>query len=838
VDGNAATVTKPLKVSTFKDDVTPPRAVAFEINMNDGTFTMIYEQPVLGNTLNTTTFTFQERQTNPLHTHTLTGGSAEKVSSTHVKITLNSDDLNEIKRTPICANRTRRVSCFLRFSDSSVLDARRLPVKAVSTIDTSPIASQKYTRDSTPPELVEFTSLDLNNGQITIAFTETIDRASAIADSFVIRASPIVNAAVQTYTLRGLTAVSSQDGTKLTYNISDVDLNAVKQNTRLCTTIYDCYMSVKEDGVLDMSANGLVASNEGYMYVQSLSVDRTHPSLSQFSIDMDAKVLSLTFDETVKASSLKPNFITLQSNKTGGSNVPLTFTAQSLLTKDDGLVMEVQIDVANMNEIKRQQFCSNEKDTFVSLTRDTIVDMTEPTANPANAVPSENAMIVRKGGYKGDRTRPRIGGFGLDLDLSLITLYFNEPVMPSSLNTSAMILQAAKGSNHTLRLTGGIIKQSAPAMSHVIVMVEADVVALKSNPALGTSKSNVYLSADDGAMKDVAGLETMPLSSIPASSYNADDRLGSCLSFTIDLEARELVLVFNEIINTELFQPKQITIQSHEDIADASASHTLNSSKTRSPDGRTVVISLSDEDLLAMGKTDALAISADNSFLQMNAAAFEDMFGRNVLALTVGKAKKASKFVPDTTAPAIKHSHLNLTSGTLSLSFSEAINTSSFDVTDIKVQEMESATNSSLSTNLTGADNVVFADDAQSLVIYLLTANLNDIKLHDNLATSIKNTFVTYSASLVADLADVRIISRVNGLAISAFTKDTRSPSLVAFDINMDLAVITLEYDETVRALTSHLSKLLCRAMSTIQLCQPRRFHLLLRAVPFPLQMP
>ena len=805
VDGNTATETTPFQVNIFKDDTTPPVATSFEINMDNGTMTVIYKQPVLGSSLNTTKFTLQDSDP-PSNSYTLTGGTVSQSASTDVTITFNTADVNEIKRTPICASSTRLTGCLLRHADKSVLDARGLEIVSLGN-NIASVASVDYIKDSTAPQLLEFTSLDLNNGSFSVKFSETVNRSSIVPSFFTIRASPVVHKSIPLHQLKVVDVVSTADSTMLTYKVSADDLNAIKVQPRLCTSIFDCYIQVSTGGVVDMAENDVaeVLKNE-VKIVQSLSADLSSPSLTKFSLNVDSALLSLTFDETVDVSSLKPNHVTLQSKKTGGDSVSLTFTSQSRQTKVSGLVMDVLIDVNDMNKIKALQFCTSAADTFVSILKDTIADMANPVANSVKDILPGDALAVSADGYKADATRPLLSGFGLDLDTSRLTLSFNEPVTPSSWNATAFILQSAKSSaKSVLRLSGGKVEGTKPAMTQIVIMSEADIVSLKADKALGTEKGNLFMSTEDGVMADIAALQSVAIAgdnAVGAGFHEKDERLGSVQSFSVNFEKREITIVFNEIINMVTFKTKQVTIQSHENASNADFSHTLQSSKTSSTNGRTVVIDLSDEDVLAIGETNLLATSADNSFLQITAGAFEDTFGRNVVALTADKAQKAKLYVPDTTPPTITRTQLNMTDGSLTIQFSEAINTSSFVVTDLALQEQSKLPN--ITQQVGGAINVTFAKDAQSVRVELLVADLNKLKLNEGIATELKNTFIVHSSSMVLDLFDVQIASQTNGLATDEVNEDKRDPTLVSFDLNIDASVITFTFDETVRASTAN----------------------------------
>ena len=108
------------------------------------------------------------------------------------------------------------------------------------------------------------------------------------------------------------------------------------------------------------------------------------------------------------------------------------------------------------------------------------------------------------------------------------------------------------------------------------------------------------------------------------------------------------------------------------------------------------------------------------------------------------------------------------------------------------------------------------------VTIWELSFNdLNEIKRNEGLATDENTTFITHTETLITDEFGLSIIPIpvVDGTIDDAkqvrnFTKDTTSPYLVSFNLDMNIGVLYLTFSETVKANT------LDRTLITLQSVQ------------------
>jgi hypothetical protein len=244
--------------------------------------------------------------------------------------------------------------------------------------------------------------------------------------------------------MTNLSAVSTQDGPNIIFKLALSDLNALQLESLLCVFPHNCFISIRSGGISDTSGNSLVGTGlSTELFAQSVNRDTTPPRVVSYSLDMNVGRLSLTFDETVAVSTLRPQYISLQATATGGDSVPLTFTGESIVTTTDGLIMDLAISTDDLNAIKLRGFCTDKGNTYLSLKRETIKDM---ATNSVVEISATNALPLNDGSYTPDATQPRISGFTFDANSGELVLTFNEPVNTSNVNISAIVVQSYQNS--------------------------------------------------------------------------------------------------------------------------------------------------------------------------------------------------------------------------------------------------------------------------------------------------------------------------------------------------------------------------------------------------------
>jgi len=190
--------------------------------------------------------------------------------------------------------------------------------------------------------------------------------------------------------------------------------------------------------------------------------------------------------------------------------------------------------------------------------------------------------------------------------------------------------------------------------------------------------------------------------------------------------------------------------------------------------------------------------------MALDAATIDDVFGRDVVAIARNRGLQAKSVTPDTISPTISSSKLSMSTSTLFIAFSEAVNVSTFVSTAIVIQASANATDGRALT----ATDITFADDAQSCTVILSDADEDHVKRNTGLATGLSNTFVSYSG-LVADLAgnSMETVRNTAAAQITEFNGDSVKPYLTGFGIDMELGNVALNFSEVMNASSVNVRK-------------------------------
>ena len=121
--------------------------------------------------------------------------------------------------------------------------------------------------------------------------------------------------------------------------ISFEDLNAVKVLLDLATSAANTFLSFTSNitGDYDFNEAKPIASSNA-VQVSSLIPDTTSPTWISFSLDMNTGERTLTYDETINASSFDPALITLQ-NSTVSPSTLFNLTSGVVSSLNDPLLL-------------------------------------------------------------------------------------------------------------------------------------------------------------------------------------------------------------------------------------------------------------------------------------------------------------------------------------------------------------------------------------------------------------------------------------------------------------------------------------------------------------------
>jgi hypothetical protein len=430
---------------------------------------------------------------------------------------------------------------------------------------------------------------------------------------------------------------------------------------------------------------------------------------------------------------------------------------------------------------------------------------TDTATNKVDAIIKTKALPVS--GYTADKTPPTLKLFALDMDKSELTLTFDETIDAGKFDAKELTLQATTLAGTAARydLTGGdSTKKDATTVT--VTLLLKDMNAIKRNTALCTSKTSTYLSFTSAAVKDTAGTAVTAVKNgkaVVANAYVKDDTDPVIESYELDLLAGTITMQFSETVQASSIVAKEMTLRSSQ--SSNAVSQALAFKSLPGQDSDTLTLELSAATSNAIKKSTGLAKDLKTTYLAVTTAALTDMNKNKVASIGTDKALVASKFTADTKAPSLLQADLNMNAGELTLRFSETVQVSTFNATQIVIQNAN-IRDQAQSVQLSSASTSNSADGTV-VIVNLSEKDTNAIKAAASLAT-VSNTdaFVAVTKTAIKDMNTNNVEAKA--LRVTAFTKDVSKPKLVDFDLNMDAKQLELRFSETVNGQTMNVKML------------------------------
>ena len=163
-----------------------------------------------------------------------------------------------------------------------------------------------------------------------------------------------------------------------------------------------------------------------------------------------------------------------------------------------------------------------------------------------------------------------------------------------------------------------------------------------------------------------------------------------------------------------------------------------------------------------------LATNQDNTYITVNSNVIMDTFRNPLAVIDSGDALEVSNISLDFTPPELLSFEFDLNLGTITFFFSESVNVTSFDPTEVVLFQFADPSWNPTSSNysLTGFSPVpLMVNESSTIIIFQMsTEDVNNIKSIITLATQQGNTF---SPNFIQDQFSNPI--RVPGVNLGAF---------------------------------------------------------------------
>ena len=263
-----------------------------------------------------------------------------------------------------------------------------------------------------------------------------------------------------------------------------------------------------------------------------------------------------------------------------------------------------------------------------------------------------------------------------------------------------------------------------------------------------------------------------------------------------------LLLTFNETVRVNTLNVTEITIQDSPEIneTDPSSFRTLEAGVAITDDDTVLIISLLADDTNYIKRYTNLATNEINTFISFSNLTLADMNGNPVTSIPASNATQVNEFTADMTSSFLVYYELNLTSEELLFVFDETVNINSFSVASLTLVSGQG--DNSTSYELTGGEIIADQNDTTFSLI-LTTADLNEVKKLEDLATSFYNTYLEFDAGLLTDMNNNFVEPILNlSRQTSRFTEDLVQPELLSYHLDMNMGLLHLSFSETVRVST------------------------------------
>ena len=769
----------------FTDDMDHPSVHAATLNLNTNVLTIVFTE-----TVNVSTFDqslveiYSSTSLNATHSYILNSSMVLSGISPTVDIGLSSEDVNAVKSLPLCVY-SGADDCYLYLPENTTYDM----------VDRGSLLSNFTTisviNDTTSPFIEEFVSFNLQTGEIVVRMSESVDHMTVMPGHVTLQS--LYERPLSKVRINSGTTVSTS-GPVVTILLSMQDLADIKVDSHVCVYRGDCYLIADQGFVSDvvgLPSSAVQQASPG-LIVTSFIADRIPPELANVTFDLNSGVLSFTFDEPVDVDTFNTSGVTVQSSSFQ-PDVTRVLTGGTVTTELDRSVVNVKLSREDLNAIKDGGFGTGLNDTFVTLDNDTVLDL---ALNPNGNEQIENGTEL--GGYTRDTSPPMLLLYTIDLENNRLSVTFDEPVDPSTLQGTYFNLSSrcdGNGSVVTLNLV------ALPSMQPEVLVLDltSDVTEIKVDTSLAVSSATTYLSVSTGAVEDLFGNAVENVSCMQPGVYQGSTTRLRLDSFDFDRNTGVLNLTFTDVVDSLSFTADGIVFQSvmDTDLYPSSPTYPLTlGSRTNSPNGNLLVVQLSHSDLLNLNSIPGLATNQNDTYITMRADVVDDTRGEDVIAITDGNAVQVTNFYFDRIMPELSSFTLDMNVGELSLTFSETINETSIMYEDITLYSTSSLSSTNYSLTSDGSD-VTRSDDGFTAVISINDFDLNNIKAMIDLATSINDTFIVISAGAISDLAENPVKPSLVE-SVANYTADITPPSLQSWTLDMNLGLMVLTFSETV----------------------------------------
>jgi hypothetical protein len=490
----------------------------------------------------------------------------------------------------------------------------------------------------------------------------------------------------------------------------------------------------------------------------------------------------------------------------------------------DSTVINITLDKPDVDNLKRNGICVSTNKCFILLDDQAIFDM-----NKRGILQDEAKQALE---LIDDDTPPELLSFVLfDYNTGVLGLSFSEPVVPESLNVSALELHSNEGlviseatDSRRVRLETTVSITQAHSELINLTLSRADLNGVKERTQLCGFERGCFVRVESTFLLDTFG---NPLTRIDSSDGDrfaqtlAEDEKGPILvGFSINFDTGALKVTFDEPVKTRELNSEYFTLRSS--ASSQSTNFTLSAaSRILFPTVNTIGgITITADDILAIKAQETLAVSINTTFLELAPSAASDVVD-NANQASPDETRgldlvQAGEYAADTVGPTIvDFSGFNPSSGEIRLSFSEPVTDDFFDASGLTLRTDRNEV-AAQSFPLTGPpagtrlcrfnpcrDAVGYPEGDSSkmtLLIYMSDSDLETVQLNSALAESRDTTFLSVADDSFKDVAG----NNASGVTATASLQATLygeidEVSLSGYILDLDGGTLNMTFSGAVK---------------------------------------
>ena len=771
--------------SSFVSDSIPPSLVSYTFNLNNGAMNLVFSETVNSLSLNSTGIVFYDSGSGGIPVHCSEYVYFTPVYSDSLMIYIPPVTFLQIK-----SNLKIFTSNLFASFNGTIQDMAGNMLLPVSQLQASAVVA-----DVTPPSLIAL-SWNATTYLLSAYFNDAILTSNVNQGGVqVYSSSPGQSAGLSSAILltTGTFSTLLFDLSPLSSVLSAIDFGSSQFSTNI-------YLSGSGD-VHDASSN---QNPNAAMSASQAIVDGN--GIYNFRVDLNSFTLIFEFYFAVNVERLDPTQVVLRDSSILDIYSFTGYTAYSI--SQDGLFLELVLTTFDYDAMQNAVSFSNTNALTATIGRSFITEADGKNLAKIQSIPCVQIKYSTK--------PPAISSYFIDLSTSLMTIFFTKPVYVEKAYTSALSLTS--GTNAAQYSSVNL----AQAMIVVSSNISQTIVLALGNGSYPTIVDRIYLTGTvcksilstylistygfvyDTAIPHNYMAAISSTSAVQALFVTQDSGSPSLLSFNLDMEIRQMILVFTKAVNGSTGNVKSITLHQKADapLSPKSASYTLTDSITFGL-GPRVFVNISHQDfnaLLLLAPN--LATSKSNTYITLQSYAYTDItYRKNPVSIILNQyAMQVTNYVADTNPPQLLYYDVSLQSAELDFYFNEVVNCSTFQVSFIHLQYRQFLGSQPYQLTLTN-DSIVFCPTLITSVIRVFIGknDLFQIQFIPYVLKSYNQTYLTLPGAFVKDPYNNVFQPIFDSFAIQPryYTGDTIPPALEYIFVS-NIKILTLVFNKPI----------------------------------------